>query len=260
MVTFILTYPVNILFKFELGEYHIPTYITVTITYYIQLHPIRHLHGQAMGVYIVRIWEIIHMVNCIVPAYDSDRANKGYVMLTWLEIGLTSSATLFSTMYCNTTGFFATANPWPMRVFFSNMASIRLPFASSPFQSENTYLCPLNQSLVFLETHSFGGMMVVWHYTIMYIDSLTIWGVNDHIMIVTVSLSHGMRCHPPWREKWTGGAGWNPQPPKLMMTSSNGNIFRVTGPLCGQFTGLRWIPRTKASDAELWCFLWSAPE
>ena len=45
-----------------------------------------------------------------------------------------------------------------------------------------------------------------------------------------------------------------------MMTSSNGNIFRVTGHLCGEFTGLRWIPRTKASDAELWCFLWSAPE
>ena len=22
----------------------------------------------------------------------------------------------------------------------------------------------------------------------------------------------------------------------------------------------RWIPRTKVSDAELWCFLWSAPE
>ena len=38
----------------------------------------------------------------------------------------------------------------------------------------------------------------------------------------------------------------------LMMTSSNGNIFRVTGPLCGEFTGHRWIPRTKASDAELW--------
>ena len=31
-----------------------------------------------------------------------------------------------------------------------------------------------------------------------------------------------------------------------MMTSSNGNIFRVTG---------RWIPRTKASDAELWFFI-----
>ena len=45
-----------------------------------------------------------------------------------------------------------------------------------------------------------------------------------------------------------------------MMTSSNGNFFRVTGHLCGEFAGLRWIPRTKASDAELWCFLWSAHE
>ena len=45
-----------------------------------------------------------------------------------------------------------------------------------------------------------------------------------------------------------------------MMTSSNGNIFRVTGHLCGEFTGPRWIPHTKASDAELWCLLWSAPE
>ena len=30
-----------------------------------------------------------------------------------------------------------------------------------------------------------------------------------------------------------------------MMTSLNGNIFRVTGPLCGEFTGHQWIPRTK---------------
>ena len=42
------------------------------------------------------------------------------------------------------------------------------------------------------------------------------------------------------------------------MTSSNGNIFRVTGHLCGELTGDRWIPHAKASDAELWCFLWSA--
>ena len=47
---------------------------------------------------------------------------------------------------------------------------------------------------------------------------------------------------------------------RSMMTSSNGNVFRVTGHLCGEFTGFRWIPRTKASDAELWCFLWSAHE
>ena len=45
-----------------------------------------------------------------------------------------------------------------------------------------------------------------------------------------------------------------------MMTSSNGNTFRVTGPLCGEFTGHRWIPHIKASDAELWCFLRSASD
>ena len=45
-----------------------------------------------------------------------------------------------------------------------------------------------------------------------------------------------------------------------MMTSPNGNIFRVTGPVWGEFAGHRWIPLTKAGDAELWCFLWSAPE
>ena len=39
-----------------------------------------------------------------------------------------------------------------------------------------------------------------------------------------------------------------------------GNILRVTGALCGEFTGYRLIPLKKASDAELWCFLWSAPE
>ena len=33
--------------------------------------------------------------------------------------------------------------------------------------------------------------------------------------------------------------------------SSNGNVFPVTGPLCGESTGDRWIPFTKASIAEL---------
>ena len=46
------------------------------------------------------------------------------------------------------------------------------------------------------------------------------------------------------------------RPGRIMMTSSNGNLFRVTGPLCGH----RWIPIEKTSDTELWCFLWSAPE
>ena len=48
------------------------------------------------------------------------------------------------------------------------------------------------------------------------------------------------------------------EPHNRMLTSWNGNIFRVTGNLWGELTCHRWIPRTKASDAELWCFLWSA--
>ena len=46
----------------------------------------------------------------------------------------------------------------------------------------------------------------------------------------------------------------------IMMTSSNGNIFRVTSPLWGESTDHRWMPLQKASDEELWCFLWSPLE
>ena len=45
-----------------------------------------------------------------------------------------------------------------------------------------------------------------------------------------------------------------------MRPSSNENIFRVTGPLCVEFTGHRWISPHKGSDADLGWFLWSAPE
>ena len=36
-----------------------------------------------------------------------------------------------------------------------------------------------------------------------------------------------------------------------MTTSSNGNIFQVTGPLWGESIGDWWLPLTKASDTEL---------
>ena len=39
------------------------------------------------------------------------------------------------------------------------------------------------------------------------------------------------------------------------MTSPNGNIFCVTGHLCGEFTGHQWIPHTKVSDARLYVSL-----
>ena len=47
---------------------------------------------------------------------------------------------------------------------------------------------------------------------------------------------------PATREKQNG---------EIIMTSSNGNIFRVTGPLWGEVTDHRWISFIKASDAEL---------
>ena len=48
------------------------------------------------------------------------------------------------------------------------------------------------------------------------------------------------------KRNWNGTAGSS----QSMMTSSNGNIFRVAGPLCGAFIGDRWIPLAKASDAD----------
>ena len=54
---------------------------------------------------------------------------------------------------------------------------------------------------------------------------------------------------------------------ELVMWKSNGNvsiyhdiIVHVKTESVPEFTGHRWIPRTKASDGELWCFLWSARE
>ena len=50
---------------------------------------------------------------------------------------------------------------------------------------------------------------------------------------------------------------------RMMIMDDNDVIkwkhFRVTGHLCREFTSHRWITRTKANNAELWCFLWSAP-
>ena len=70
------------------------------------------------------------------------------------------------------------------------------------------------------------------------------------------------RIITPWiRDAWNG---------MMTLLSENGirfkhlhddvmkwKHFRITGPLCGEFTVHWWIPLTRASDAELWCFRWS---
>ena len=68
-----------------------------------------------------------------------------------------------------------------------------------------------------------------------------------HVIVMNLSIK-GTRQQRYWSDLFLRDGN--------MMTSSNGNIFRVTGPLCGEFTGHRWIPHTNASDAELWWFLW----
>ena len=53
---------------------------------------------------------------------------------------------------------------------------------------------------------------------------------------------------------------WSPRKKTFIIRWRNHeNISRVTGPLCEEFIGHQWIPLTKVSDAELWCFLLSAP-
>ena len=65
-------------------------------------------------------------------------------------------------------------------------------------------------------------------------------------------------CKVIWCLRWKG---WNNDSDnrnsKNMMTSSNGNSFRVTGHLCGEFTGHRWIPHTKASGALMFSLIYA---
>ena len=89
-------------------------------------------------------------------------------------------------------------------------------------------------------------------------------GCNRKLLICTFISRIDILKTLHWLGSWFGAVRqqaitWTNVDP-VMMTSLNGNIFRVTGPLWGDSTGHRWIPLTKASDAELWCFLWSAPE
>ena len=116
-----------------------------------------------------------------------------------------------------------------------------------------------------LNQYSKQSITINWVYIYIYIY---IWRLIEHI-------SGGLLCKANYmyssiavivqslHSLWLGDAIWRQWPWWTlvhMMTSSNGNIFRVTGHLCGKFTGPRWISRTKASDAELWCFLWFTPE
>ena len=71
-----------------------------------------------------------------------------------------------------------------------------------------------------------------------------------------------------WRDRHTRPARWSDTLRIRPVRWRKWNRIRIdlarladpTGHLCGEFTGPRWIPRTKASDAQLWCFLLAASE
>ena len=101
---------------------------------------------------------------------------------------------------------------------------------------------------------SWNKTIETWYLTGLQHSSKAIRSQVRTSLLSDIDFNMGLRCYPGPRQIWVNGSHWIPQP-ILMMTSSNANIFCVTGPLCGEFTGHRWIPLTKASDAELWYFL-----
>ena len=84
----------------------------------------------------------------------------------------------------------------------------------------------------------------------------SIAALNKYCWYVNIG-SGAIRCQTT---SWNDADLLNQEVVSSMMTSPKWNIFRVTGPLWGESTDHRWIPLTKASDAELWCFLWRKPE
>ena len=88
---------------------------------------------------------------------------------------------------------------------------------------------------VFIHGSMFSGLFSanIWRM----LCSTRYWPMREDVTLVVFSL-------------WA-----SPCSVRAMMMSWNGNILRVTGPLCGEFTGHRWILLTKANDAELWFFI-----
>ena len=68
------------------------------------------------------------------------------------------------------------------------------------------------------------------------------------VAIYMASKSHNVQIawafSPTMRRRWTGrtDAGTMHFADWIIMTSSNGNVFHITGTLCREFTGHRWTP------------------
>ena len=105
-------------------------------------------------------------------------------------------------------------------------------------------ICMINNSICLLELiHAMCGC--IWRQVYSSLPLVPNDEIQSHVNPISIDATHD----------------WAPQGTHaIMRTSSNGYIFHVTGPLCGEFTGHRWIPLTNASDAELLSLLWSVPD
>ena len=149
---------------------------------------------------------------------------------------------------------------WPLRVLPHMI--LKKPIDDKPTKSQEIHSCHLGKmgiGPVYQQCQCrLNHLIYVLRF---YVTVNSFECLNDHQITRFVAVFENSRnsakyqflCHRSWISP-------------CMMTPSNGNIFRVTGPLCGEFTGEvtgplcgeltghRWNAFTKVSDAELWCF------
>ena len=94
-----------------------------------------------------------------------------------------------------------------------------------------------------------------------------IWIIGSWVHLKN-SQSYDSTCNKPLckfkhiNSLWPSGNIWLHRSSVQVMSDSTKSWWRHQMEIFFELlaTGPRWIPRTKASDAELWCFLWSASE
>ena len=124
-----------------------------------------------------------------------------------------------------------------------------------------------------IEIH-FPGVLTWSHYSM---DKCNIWIVDEMDMtphqaryswgkfLIQILSGTPSTIIYTWWNSWHEGLGCHAPMVTIMIfhmmvTPSNANLFRVTGPLCGEYIGHWWIPLTKAGYGEPWCSLWSPPD
>ena len=104
-----------------------------------------------------------------------------------------------------------------------------------------------------------------------YAENVSIWWRHHVLLSFNVYLVYRMRWtgavrwEIEWFDyQWTVFGWWHMMMQMSIVCMDHSVCARGTvgdGVTCNVVSrGDRWIPRTKASDAELWCILWSAPE